>query len=101
MSVEADWVNRCVADVAQCQLRGIYVDGVRVFRGVPCAASPVGNRRFKRPAPAPSWEAGAGAGPASIELNLANTARVQALAEEIDPGVRAGGTYSPQDHQYG
>jgi para-nitrobenzyl esterase len=54
MSVEAEWVNRCVADVAQSQLRGIYEDGVRTFRGVPYAASPVGDQRFKPPAPAPS-----------------------------------------------
>jgi para-nitrobenzyl esterase len=54
MSVEAEWMNRRVADVGQGQLRGIYEDGVRIFRGVPYAASPVGDRRFKPPATAPS-----------------------------------------------
>ncbi|TFI57726.1 carboxylesterase family protein [Sphingomonas parva] len=31
-------------------------DGVRIFRGLPYAAPPIGNRRWKPPVPAPRWE---------------------------------------------
>ncbi len=37
------------------RVRGVEVDGVRVFRGLPYAASTAGARRFLPPAPAPPW----------------------------------------------
>jgi para-nitrobenzyl esterase len=36
-------------------LRGTVDDGVATFKGIPYAAPPVGERRFRPPAPAPSW----------------------------------------------
>jgi para-nitrobenzyl esterase len=36
-------------------LRGAVVDGVRVFKGVPFAASPIGALRFRAPRPALPW----------------------------------------------
>lgn len=36
-------------------LRGVVSDGVCVFRGVPYAAAPVGDRRFAPPQPHPGW----------------------------------------------
>lgn len=36
-------------------LRGEHADGVRVFRGVPYAAAPVGEGRWRAPAPMPPW----------------------------------------------
>jgi para-nitrobenzyl esterase len=37
-------------------LRGFVDGGAAVFLGVPYAASPFGDRRFERPAPAPGWD---------------------------------------------
>lgn len=37
-------------------LRGAESDGLRVFRNIPYAAPPVGERRWRRPAPAASWQ---------------------------------------------
>lgn len=37
------------------KLRGREENGLRVFRGIPFAAPPVGVRRWQPPAPAPSW----------------------------------------------
>ena len=37
-------------------VRGAAVDGVRIFRGVPYAAPPVGDLRWKAPEAAPGWE---------------------------------------------
>ena len=37
------------------RIRGVEVGGVRVFRGLPYAASTAGVRRFRPPAPAPPW----------------------------------------------
>jgi para-nitrobenzyl esterase len=38
------------------QVRGQVANGVRKFLGVPYAAGPVGERRFKAPQPYPAWE---------------------------------------------
>lgn len=43
------------ARIANGLLRGRWEDGVAMFRGVPYAAAPVGERRFAPPAPCPSW----------------------------------------------
>lgn len=36
-------------------LRGEQSDGIRMFRGVPYAAAPVGEARWRAPAPMPAW----------------------------------------------
>jgi para-nitrobenzyl esterase len=41
--------------IAQGDLAGAVEDGVRVFRNVPFAAPPVGDLRWRAPAPAPAW----------------------------------------------
>ena len=41
--------------VAQGQLEGTEESGMRVFRGIPFAAPPVGPLRWREPQPAPSW----------------------------------------------
>ncbi|MGW2224331.1 carboxylesterase/lipase family protein [Streptomyces formicae] len=43
------------ATVAQGELRGTVHDGTAVFRGVPYAAPPTGQRRWAPPAPAARW----------------------------------------------
>lgn len=45
----------CDVSLAQGRLRGETDGEVRVFRGVPYAAAPVGLRRWRAPGPPPSW----------------------------------------------
>jgi para-nitrobenzyl esterase len=40
----------------QGKIRGLPVDGVMAFLGIPYAAAPTGPALFRAPAPAPSWE---------------------------------------------
>ena len=42
--------------IASGRLRGRLEEGVRVFRGVPYAAAPVGELRFAAPQPHPGWD---------------------------------------------
>jgi para-nitrobenzyl esterase len=41
--------------VEQGRLRGVLTDGTYRFRGIPYAAPPVGERRWRAPAPAQAW----------------------------------------------
>ena len=52
MTATADPVVRSKAG----ELRGAVENGVLVFRGVPYAAAPVGDLRFKPPQPVPAWQ---------------------------------------------
>jgi len=47
--------GRPVAGTESGPVEGITVDGVATFRGIPYAASPVGDRRFAAPQPVPPW----------------------------------------------
>ena len=49
-------MNRPIADTESGSVQGTVEDGVAAFRGVPYAASPVGELRFAAPAPHPKWE---------------------------------------------
>jgi len=44
-----------VVETAPGSLRGVEEDGMRVFRGVPFAEPPVGERRFQPPTPIQPW----------------------------------------------
>uniref|UniRef100_B0SWT0 Carboxylic ester hydrolase n=1 Tax=Caulobacter sp. (strain K31) TaxID=366602 RepID=B0SWT0_CAUSK len=51
-------------------LRGVALDGLEVFKGVPYAAPPVGARRWAPPAEAPAWQGvrdAAAFGPACVQ----------------------------------
>jgi len=55
-------------------LRGTVEDGLRVYRGIPYAAPPLGDLRWKAPQPAPKWEGVRAAdqfGRACIQTNAA------------------------------
>ena len=43
-------------NVESGRLSGLYEDGIAVFRGVPFAAPPVGNLRWKPPQPVEPWD---------------------------------------------
>jgi len=47
--------DRPQARVAEGRLAGEWQDGLRVFRGIPYAAPPVGARRWRPPAPPAAW----------------------------------------------
>ncbi|MEV7927192.1 carboxylesterase family protein [Kitasatospora sp. NPDC088779] len=44
-----------VVTIESGSVRGTVEDGVAAFRGIPYAASPVGERRFAAPVPHPAW----------------------------------------------
>lgn len=44
-----------VVTIRQGGLAGTFDDGVRVFKGIPFASPPIGERRWKPPAPPASW----------------------------------------------
>ncbi|MFG2915639.1 carboxylesterase/lipase family protein [Kitasatospora sp. NPDC048298] len=48
-------IDRPVVATESGRVRGASVDGVAAFRGIPYAASPVGERRFAAPARHPAW----------------------------------------------
>ena len=51
--------GEAVADQVQTKngsVEGLTVSGVRVFRGIPYAAPPVGDLRWREPQPAPDWK---------------------------------------------
>ena len=44
-----------VVETKEGSLQGVSEDGLEVFRGIPFAAPPTGERRFRPPAPAEPW----------------------------------------------
>ncbi|MGX6448938.1 carboxylesterase/lipase family protein, partial [Patulibacter sp. S7RM1-6] len=44
-----------VVTTSRGAVRGVVEDDVAIFRGIPYAAAPVGERRFAAPEPAPAW----------------------------------------------
>ena len=44
-----------VVTITQGSLRGAVEQGIKVYRGIPFAAAPVGNLRWRAPQTAPSW----------------------------------------------
>ena len=53
--VPAAEAERPLVTLSQGVLRGVVDDGVEVFRGIPYAAPPVGEWRWRPPQPAPGW----------------------------------------------
>lgn len=49
-------MNPPVVEIAQGTLAGLEKEGILQFRGIPYAAPPVGDRRFRAPEPHPGWE---------------------------------------------
>ena len=38
------------------KVQGVVTDGISIFKGIPFAAPPVGDQRWKAPAPVPAWK---------------------------------------------
>ncbi|MFP3907785.1 MAG: carboxylesterase family protein, partial [Acidimicrobiales bacterium] len=49
-------MTEMIATIGAGQLRGVVSDGIATFKGVPYAAPPIGDRRFRPPAPVEPWE---------------------------------------------
>lgn len=45
-----------VVKIANGTLEGTYESGIRIFKGIPFAAPPVGNLRWKEPQPVTNWQ---------------------------------------------
>src|SRR5499427_3758474 len=57
-TIASSWLASAASDVVRIdggQLRGTSAGGVRVFKGIPFAAPPVGALRWKAPQPAIAW----------------------------------------------
>jgi para-nitrobenzyl esterase len=79
-----------VVPVAEGLVRGLAVDAVRCFLGVPYAAPPTGDLRFRAPRPVVAWSGVRDAvayGPAAYQFDLSNRERVIDLVRRRDPGV--------------
>ncbi|NWC93063.1 MULTISPECIES: carboxylesterase/lipase family protein [unclassified Pseudomonas] len=79
-----------IIQTADGPLMGSTIDGVTVFRGVPYAAAPIGDLRFKAPRPVVPWtdiRNAKAASPASLQTNRNNLQRVQEHIAQMDPGV--------------
>ena len=50
------WAKSPIAKVEQGELKGTIEDGLTVYRGVPFAAPPVGDLRWRAPQPAAKWQ---------------------------------------------
>ena len=50
-------LNGPIVSVAQGKVQGYVADGVAMFKGLPFAAPPVGELRWKAPTPAAKWSA--------------------------------------------
>ena len=53
---DVDWAKSPTAKVEQGELKGTIEDGLTVYRGVPFAAPPVGDLRWRAPQPAAKWQ---------------------------------------------
>jgi para-nitrobenzyl esterase len=87
MNIQSD---QSLVQVAAGMLEGAVEAGLHVFRGVPYAQPPVGALRFHAPRPLRPWSGtrpAKVAGPASLQMNAANTSSVLREAETMDPGV--------------
>jgi para-nitrobenzyl esterase len=76
--------------IAEGELEGKLIDGVRCFTGVPYAAPPTGDLRFRAPRPVTPWKgvrAAVDYGPPSYQLNQRNRERVKKIVADRDPGL--------------
>ncbi len=74
-----------VARTALGALRGMAEDGIAVWRGVPYAQQPVGERRFVAPKPLPAWP---GVRDALEHAPLPPQSRSMAAGDRNDPKIR-------------
>jgi para-nitrobenzyl esterase len=66
-------------------VRGAVKRGVRVWRGIPFAAAPTGERRFRAPEPAPPWRDERDAtrfGPVAVQARDPSSAMLSGLSEK-------------------
>jgi para-nitrobenzyl esterase len=84
--------------VAEGELEGKAIDGVRCFTGVPYAAPPIGDLRFRAPRAASPWEgvrAAVDYGPPSYQLDRGKRERVLKMVADRDPGLEGVASIPP------
>ena len=77
-------------------VEGLYESGISIFKGIPFAAPPVGQLRWKAPQPAAHW---AGAGLRRHELRHQEGERRLPLPEYMDAGKDLSGK-TPGHHLF-
>lgn len=84
--------------VAEGELQGKLIDGVGCFTGVPFAAPPVGDLRFRAPRPMAPWEgvrAAVDYARPSSQLDRSNQERVKKIVADRDPGLEGVASIPP------
>jgi para-nitrobenzyl esterase len=84
--------------VAEGELEGHLIDGVHCFTGVPYAAPPVEDLRFRAPRPVPAWDGVRPAveyGPPSYQLDRGKRERVLKIIADRDPGFEGVASIPP------
>jgi len=87
-----------IAETKYGRLFSAEEEGVRVFRGVPFAMPPIGDRRFRPPASLEPWSGDRDAtrhGAASWQVNTTNQARVLDFLKQIGGDKAPGAKNSP------
>ncbi len=86
---EADDRRAPVIDAPAGSIKGVDLNGVAAFKGIPFAAPPIGELRWKPPAPAPTWEGEFDAteyGPACVQFRADPTSiyaeNLKAISED-------------------
>src|SRR6266513_1140609 len=68
--------NYVVAETAAGKVRGVDVDGIKIFKGIPYGANTTGGNRFMPPAPVAKW------------TGVRDALEYGASAPQTEPGAR-------------
>lgn len=93
-------VDRPTVEVGQGRLAGVYSNGLSVFKGVPYAQPPVGDLRWKAPAPPEKWQGTRDAesfGPSCMQSDLPEDSIYRDPPEEMSEDCLSLNVWAPSD----